>query len=347
MTHHSLLLHVLVRWLDSIALVTLVGGLSYRLFVLYPMRRDPRDLKDRPQRYLLIVPVCVLVATGLTDLVLRALMISGRPLSELASILPTVLSQTHFGRVWTWRFVLLPLFFGFWFLENRRPRTAAPVAVSLGAAAGVCLTTSLTGHAADLGILRFPVLSDWVHLIAVSSWVGGLFALRLHFSLWLARSTGNARAEYLAEGITRFSIVAMSAVGALLLTGLYNTLAHVESAALLVGTSYGRILIVKWLLLAPMLALGATNRYGILPQLRALSGRTEKGRLARVLAPWVSPLLPNTTGLDLERRFFRLIAIEAVLGVAVLACSAWLTQLPPPHQNALFSPPPSHHSHAG
>ena len=127
-------------------------------------------------------------------------------------------------------------------------------------------------------------------------------------------------------------MVAVTSVGVLIATGLYNTYVHVHSPTLLIGTSYGRILIVKWSLLIPMLALGALSRYGILPLLQAHAGKSTRGFLTRRVTGWIKSILNNPTPLELERWFFRLIMIEAILGLGVLACSAWMTQLPPPHQ---------------
>lgn len=339
MTHSHLLLHVLVRWLDFIALVTLVGGLSYRQFVLIPVQRGFPNDADRFLRRLVILALLALSATNIADLVFRALMMSGQPLSELFSVLPMVLLKTHFGSVWTWRAgMLMLLLFRLWFLERKqKPWTTGPMILSTGA--GVCLTASLSGHAADLGNLTLTVFSDWIHVMAISSWVGGLFALSLHLPRQLALLGGDVRRDYLIAGIRRFSTVAVTAVCALTATGLYNTWVHVHSPALLVGTSYGKILIVKWSLLLPMLVLGAVNRYGILPQLQAHTGEINSGFLTRIMIGWLkSPAhlscsqTPGRTPLDLERWFLGLVLIEAILGLGVLACSAWMTQLPPPHQ---------------
>ena len=317
--------------MDFVALVTLAGGLSYRQFVLVPLYRDLPGDADRSFRLLMAVALFMLGATSLMDLVFRTLMMSGEPPSELFSVLPTVLIQTHFGRVWVWRAGLLLLLFGFWFLQ-RGPRPWIRGYPVLLVGSGICLTTSLSGHAADLGSLTLTVFSDWIHVMAISSWVGGLFFLRLHLSRRLTFLEGNTRTQCLAAGIDRFSTVAVTAVGALMATGLYNTWVHVHSPTLLAGTSYGKILILKWSFLLPMLLLGAVSRYGILPKLQVHAGRIKESFLTRKVTRWINSLLGNTNPLNLERWFFRLILIEAVLGLSVLACSAWMTQLPPPHQ---------------
>ena len=331
MTHSHLFLHVLVRWLDFITLVTLAGGLSYRQFVLVPLYRSLPGDSDRSFRLLMAVALFMLSVTSMTDLVFRALMMSGRPASELFSVLPTVLLKTHFGRVWVWRVGLLLLLFGFWFLQ-RGPRPWIRGYPVLLAGSGICLTTSLSGHAADLGSLTLTVFSDWIHIMAVSSWVGGLFFLRLHLPRWLDSLGGETRTECLAAGIERFSTVAVTSVGALIAAGAYNTWVHVHSPSLLVGTEYGKILMLKWVLLGPMIFIGGVSRFYLLPRLEKKEGTTPSSFPARWMRAIVETVWKRPDDSQLEGSFFRLITIEAVLGLAVLACSAWMTQLPPPHQ---------------
>jgi putative copper export protein len=330
-SHTHLFFHAFVRWLDFIALVSLVGGLSYRQFVLVPLFRDFPGNADRSFRLLMAAALLTMGATSTLDLAFRSLMMSGQPLSGLVSVLPTVLLETHFGRVWSWRAVLLLLLFGFWFLQHGpRPWIRGYMVSFVGV--GLCLVTSLSGHAADRGIFTLTVLSDWVHLMAISSWVGGLFIIRLHPPQWLISLKGDSRIKCLAAIIGRFSTVAVTSVGVLLATGLYNTYVHVHSLPLLFEAPYGRILMVKWSLLMPMLVLGAVSRLGILPLLQEQEGKSRTGFLTRMITGRIKVILDNTNPLSLEKFFFRLILIEAVLGLGILGCSAWMTQLPPPHQ---------------
>src|SRR3990172_9184725 len=153
MTHPHLLLHILVRWLDFITLVALLGGFTYRWFVWTPLSRrlegSGRETAGRlPIKTLLVI----LSATSLTDLVLRASMMSGRPVLEVYSVLPLVLSKTHFGQVWAGRCAAIA------FLSVvQLPRTRVVFSIrttnilSLTGGAVMGLATALSGHAADQG----------------------------------------------------------------------------------------------------------------------------------------------------------------------------------------------------
>lgn len=330
MNHPHFFIHVLVRWLEFITLVGVVGGWVYWNFVASAICRETSDFKERSFQRWIFIAVMMLGSAMITDMIFRSLMISGKPIGHLWAVLPTVLLKTHFGRVWIWQFLLIIILAGF-LLVHRIKNTwrVGERLISLGTSFGICLTISLTGHAADLGNFRFTVLSDWIHLVAISSWVGGLFALRLHLSGALVPLREKTRSRCLRIGIEQFTKVAVTSVVALMVGGLYNTYVHVHSPALLVGTSYGKILIVKWLLVLPMLVLGGLSRYGILPLLQESGG---KGLLVRLATGFIKTWDVNPGPQKLEKWFFRLITIEALLGLGVLACSAWITQLPPPHE---------------
>jgi putative copper resistance protein D len=334
MTHQHLLLHVLVRWLEFTALVGVVGGLAYWQFVAPAISRDLSAEDRRAFRRGILLAVLLLGAVDATDMVFRSMMITGKPIGQVWPFIPTVILKTHFGWVWMSRFLLIAVLAAF-FLFNRRKRelTRAARIASVAVAAGLCLTLSLSGHAADLGNFRLTVLADWVHVVAISSWVGGLFALRLHLRGALDRMKEKDRERCLPIQIEAFGRVAMASLAALFAGGLYNTFVQVNSAALLTGTSYGKILVGKWILVLGMLGLGGLSRFGILPLLQDPDRVRPKRILPRLGIGVLDAFVKNTKPAELKQWFFRLILIEALLGAGVLACSAWMTQLAPPHEN--------------
>lgn len=337
MNHPHMFLHIWVRWLDFVVLVTVLGGLSYRYFVWAPSIRA-RGVDDRQGggRIPLVTMLAVLLVTSLTDLVLRALMMSGKPVSDLVSVLPTVLTKTHFGLIWIWRVALILFLGSIRVIGERRSSVATGLKyLSLGGAMALGLTTSLSGHAADQGSGSWTVVGDWIHVMAVSGWVGGLFALRVDLPRSLSRIRESERRGLLATAIRSFSTVAMTCVGAMFLSGAYNTWVHVHSPSLLVGTDYGKILILKWVLLIPMIVLGGVSRFYILPRLEAQAGSVRLGFPARAMRSIIETVWKRPDDSKLEELFFRLILIEAVLGLGVLGCSAWITQLAPPHEPAV------------
>jgi len=77
-----------------------------------------------------------------------------------------------------------------------------------------------------------------------------------------------------------------------------------------------------------MLLLGFINKYIVLPKFQEYCKRKKASHtIDRILIVFGGAHTPS----DLANLFFRLIKTEAVLGVAILLITAYLTQLPPPH----------------
>jgi mono/diheme cytochrome c family protein/uncharacterized membrane protein len=109
--------------------------------------------------------------------------------------------------------------------------------------------------------------------------------------------------------VVNFSTVAAVAVGALIVTGSYLSFLHVGSWTGLIGTAYGRTLLLKLALAGVAMLIGAYNLLVIKPRLDRAIDQPEAGPL-------------------LQRRFRRTVLIEATAGLLVLACAGILTALP-------------------
>ncbi len=118
--------------------------------------------------------------------------------------------------------------------------------------AGLLLTLSLSSHASANG--TFAILMDFVHLVAMSVWLGAVAGLAFvgnnNFSMRLAR----------------VSSIGVWAVFAMLLSGLVAALRHIFVVAVLTETSYGQAFILKMFLVLLVLLLAATNRFVLMPQ---------------------------------------------------------------------------------
>jgi copper transport protein len=154
----------------------------------------------------------------------------------------------------------------------------------------------LVGHAAGPSPLRTVNLGvQWLHLLAVGTWIGGLVWL-------LAGLRGRERPEQLATAV-RFSKLAAPVLGLVAVTGLSRALHLAGGWRGLIDSSYGHFLDVKVALFFGLVLLGALNRYRIVPALA--SGVRRLDGLRR-----------NVRG-------------EVVLAACILAVTAVLSQLPP------------------
>jgi copper transport protein len=130
-----------------------------------------------------------------------------------------------------------------------------PVAGNVAWVLGLLLlpAPSFAGHALDPGRPRIEVLVDVLHVVAAAAWFGGL--VQLAFVLRHDPDSGR-----------RFSLLGLGAVVALSATGVARAFAELDSVSQIWTTGYGRLLIVKTVLLALLVSLGWINRYRLLPQ---------------------------------------------------------------------------------
>jgi copper transport protein len=170
--------------------------------------------------------------------------------------------------------------------------------------------TTLTSHSAavtDPPVI--PFVMDFIHLIATSIWVGGL-ALMAFVVPRVAKTLGDEDRSWLwLRTVVSFSTVAAVAVGALIITGSYLSFLHVGSWTALIGTAYGRTLLLKLALAGVAMLMGGYNLVVIKPQLDRAIEHPELG--------------PR-----IQRRFRRTVVIEAAAGILVLAAAGVLTALP-------------------
>ncbi len=217
-------------------------------------------------------------------------------------------------------------------LAPRNPARLTPhVAIFLLACSG--LGSANFGHASLAGL--GGIVLDAMHLFAATAWVGGLLAF-----LWLlveARRFGWAPEQVRLAGV-RFGTAALVCVAVLWLAGAGAGLAILGRGALrdpldALSSPWGAVLAAKMALTLAMLAIAAVNRYGILepPTQAGFSGRVQ--RLLGRVAPSLRSLEPDGGGLR------RLLRVEALLGVAVLALAGILTSISPPSAAAAAPAP--------
>jgi copper transport protein len=141
------------------------------------------------------------------------------------------------------------------------PRRSTFIALGVVAAMAM-LAHVLAGHAAAPSSFRWlNMLAQWVHMMAVGAWVGGL--------AWLLLGIRGAGRVDRAEAVGRYSQIAAAGLGAVVVTGLARASVEIASPASLLDTSYGRTLVAKLCLVALLAGLGALNRFRLVPALKA------------------------------------------------------------------------------
>lgn len=171
-------------------------------------------------------------------------------------------------------------------------------------ALALLVTQSLLSHSVALPQPIAPVLADWAHLSFTSLWLGGV-------AMFALVSAPLAEPKDLGLLIARFSPLAMFCVLAVTLTGIVQSASFLGSLEALLTTNYGRVILVKVVLLLVLVGLGAFHQQVISPRLQAWRLRDAASAQQAV------------------RRFRIGILVELIVSALILLAAGALTALPP------------------
>lgn len=281
-----------LRWLGFAGLALLLGGTAFLLLCWPAGRRVPAA------RRVVWTGWAVVALAAVAAIPTHAAHVAGTGISD--ALIPTSLADTltsQFGVLHLARLGLLaaavPLLLRRALRPDEPPRW--PLAALGGVlAGGVAATFAGTGHSASGIWPAVALVSDTVHLSAVSLWVGGLVFLAV-YALRLRHVDG------LGGGLVRFSRLATAVVATLVVTGAFQAWRTVGSLDALGASSYGRLLLVKIALVAVVFAIGG---------LSLLAARGER-----------------------PTRLRRTVPLEAGVAAVILAVTAILVITPPARQS--------------
>jgi copper transport protein len=172
---------------------------------------------------------------------------------------------------------------------------------------------ALSGHADSATPRALAVLLDWVHLLAGALWLGGIAVIAW---IWLKRLRGGGaelRRAVMSELLPRFGRVALPAFLVVASTGMLNAYIQLRHPSVLWETSYGRALLVKSALVAMIALFSYAHVFRLRPRLLAAN--------------------PHPDAV-LERRHWRLLGSEPLIGVALAVVVAVLVAFPLPREVA-------------
>jgi putative copper export protein len=306
----SEMLLLVARFVHYASAIALTGCLCFATAIA-----SARSL-DGAWRRIAWVTLPIIVLSGTLWFIAQAARVSDSPIAAAlrAELLSTVLWHTQFGSVFALRLGLCVLLALALFRRTLPARWIALVLAAL-----LLASLAWVGHAVGEKGRDHTIhlAADIVHLLAAGAWVGGLPMLALFYGRALAAATPDAYAVA-RQATRRFSMMGLMAVAALLATGIVNTWYLAGSLPALIGTEYGRWLLLKIAMFGAMVAAAAVNRQVLTPRL-ALESNDPHRVKARVAM------------LKLRRNSL----VEAALGVAVVAVVAWLgSAVPGAHQQA-------------
>ncbi len=304
-----------VRVLNYLAIALLLGGVAFLMVAWAPGLAAVAGegpgwtaaglMFDRRIRLLLIGAAALGAVASVLGVLLQGADAAGVSLwsSLKGPILESTL-ESRFGEVWGLRAVDWVVLGVLVALASTRRRLLVPIAV---AATYLAITPALSGHASVQSPTGVFFVSDVLHVLAASVWVGGIACMLLVLPAATRRLEPADRSRLLLATLTRFSPLALTSVLVIAATGIVQAYIDVRSFDGLLHSTYGALIIVKTALLLVLIALGWVNRERVIARFRQLVGAGDS---------------PGATGI-LARRTLRaeLSAMVAVLGVTAALVS--------------------------
>jgi copper transport protein len=221
-------------------------------------------------------------------------------------------------------------------------------------------SNSIVSHNTALSFLPSLAISmDWLHFMAVSIWVGGLFYIStiLIMTIRTIISENGSKSGFINKSVNDnysasitsyflalllpyFSLIATISLGIIGITGLYMAWIHLHTADALFVSSYGNILIIKLLLASPMVILGAYHQIKLHGSLMLIASaknakhklREERNKIPDTNSAEDLDIYRNISLLqhDPSTRFSKTIKLESFIGIGVLIAASFLTITSPP-----------------
>ena len=321
-----------IRFVHLAAAVFLAGSFAFLVVIARPVFRRAGGTAGAADSLCLTRhrraacwSLSALLATALAALGVQAVIVSdpgagagsaGSDHFAPQTVIP-LLTQTLYGKVWLLRFALV-LSVAALLLPGGTRRAQPPASSTLGLALSACLLASIafSGHAAAGEAWQFAlqICADGLHLLAAGAWLGGLLPLILllrHCQSAEAWDVNESAPELIRAVTWRYSRLGIACVVTLMITGGINAWVLVGGVPQLIGTPYGRLLLLKLALLLPLLGLAAVNLLKINP---GIAG---------------NPAARPDTLPKLSKKLARNAMIETGLGILVLLIAAMLGTTPP------------------
>ena len=320
----------IVRWIIYIGIAVFAGGLLFELLIATRVARAEDEHQSLPFAHqtttrfatIAIAAIVLVIFAQVAQLILQSSIAFDVPIYAInPSQLVDVVSGSDWGRYWSWRFTAailaaLALLVASRMIRNARRNfdaddiedaslvTETPTGIAAIALGGIyLLLIALTSHnaATPSDIRWFAIATDLIHIIAATTWIGGIAYLLLA-SIIAIHSNDQPSRTALIQLASRFAPIAIFATTILVASGIVSSLMQVTIPEAL-NTPYGRVLGAKILLLVVLIALAIRNNRSVAKSLKPITSSTRSLR--------------------------RYITLELAIAFAVLLATAGLASLEP------------------
>ena len=291
-----------IRWAELLSVLLVIGATVFRLAVL-PKAAMPDDASldiGARARRIALAAIALFVVTTIARIALQSQLVAGAG-SPIAAVV-TVARDTRWGHGWlTGAVGAVVALLG---LLTAARSTRGWFVAAFGAVL-ICLSESLTGHAAALQHTALSIATDVTHVLGAGAWIGTL-AIMVGVAL---PALGGGRmspadAPRAGSSLTRaYHTAAVDGVILVVLSGVTAAFLRLPAFNALWTTDYGSWLFRKLVFVLIALAFGAYH--------------------------WRRVVTPEWTD-DTQRRFSRSALAELFVGIVIVALTSMLvsTQLP-------------------
>ena len=207
------------------------------------------------------------------------------------------------------------------------------LAILAAGAVSIFSNSMLSHNSAATFLPSVAVFADWLHFMAVSAWVGGLFyfsAVLLNSIKSSEKEAGESAAAYhLSVILPRFSLIATASLGIIGVTGIYMAWIQLQTLDSLFYAQYGNNLIIKLSAALPMVLLGAYHQVKLHKSILLMASI---GRGSKKGSQQHTDTANINTGNNAVSKFGRTVKIESLIGIGVLFAASLLTITSPPSQ---------------
>lgn len=348
-----------LRWPLIVAQAAIVGGVM-AYFALHGGRgRGFSNLSRYPNQFSIDLSlfakkrfVLILIAGALSIVISATALVFLQAINldtgisssdQYLSTIQTLIFDSPTGVVWSIRIatsVIIAALASLYFVMTKRtgvqrkPSFSSAIfllGILVAGAASIFSNSMLSHNSAATFFPSVAIFADWLHFMAVSAWVGGLFYFSavLLFSIRRneKKAEESAAAYHLSVILPRFSWIATASLGIIGVTGIYMAWIHLHTLDSLFYTQYGNNLIIKLSAALPMVLLGAYHQVKLHKNivLMASIGGSRKDSTQQ------SDAISNTAN-NAVSKFGRTVKIESLIGIGVLFAASVLTITSPPTQ---------------
>ncbi|TNB68542.1 copper resistance protein CopD [Arthrobacter sp. BB-1] len=272
----------LVRWglpiskaIHNVSLATVIGGLVFAVGIL-PRNAGPRSRgkegTEVPEHPAFSRALAVASAAGaawtlsaIAVLVLTYSDVAGQGLSgdaQFTQALVYFMTDIETGRAWLAVTIIAAVvttaLFGV--------RALGGLALTLVLALVGLVPTALIGHSSSSSDHEGAINSLGLHLVGVSTWVGGIIMLALLSGILTGPKAATAT-DITEPTLRRFSSLAGFAFVLVLASGIINASIRVTNWADLFGSPYGQLILAKAMATLVLGGIGFMHRQWVIPQL--------------------------------------------------------------------------------